>query len=81
MITQTRTLALALTLILTLAVTLTLTRLQDGMTPLMWAAMKGHENLARMLIEHNAKVDAINDVRISQCATPTLTLTMPNAEC
>ena len=37
--------------------------LQYGVTPLMWAAIEGNVDMARVLINHKAKVDALTKVR------------------
>ena len=44
--------------------------MQYGMTPLMWAAMEGNEDVAKMLIDYNAEVDALTQVSIYTVRNP-----------
>ena len=51
--------------------------MQYGMTPLMWAAMEGNEDMAKVLIDYNAKVDALTQVSIDTVSNPN---PMPNVK-
>ena len=42
------------------------------MTPLMWAAMEGNEDVAQLLIDYRAKMDSLTQVSIDTCATLTI---------
>ena len=44
--------------------------MQYGMTPLMWAAMEGNEDVAELLIDYNAQVDARTQVSIYAVRNP-----------
>ena len=44
--------------------------MQYGMTPLMWAAMEGNEDIAKVLINCRAKMDVLTQVSIYTVRNP-----------
>ena len=44
--------------------------MQHGMMPLMWAAIEGNEDVAKLLINYRAKIDVLNQVSIDTVRNP-----------
>jgi ankyrin repeat protein len=43
--------------------------MQNGSTALMWASCQGHADIARVLVEHGASLEAVNKVNMhAACA-------------
>ena len=52
---------------------------QEGDTPLLWAAIKGHATVAELLLNHGACVDLADKVRI--CGTQALPIVCASVLC